>query len=109
MEHRLCIIGGGPRGTYVLLHLLAAWQTRCLPGRLRIHMIEPVEFGAGAIYCTSQPDFLRLNTIASQVTAFPDASVVSPLPRLEGPTLYEWYKTPHNGLAADERRIKRTA
>ncbi|HEV3447158.1 MAG TPA: FAD/NAD(P)-binding protein [Gemmataceae bacterium] len=107
MEHRLCNIGGGPRGTYVLLHMLAAWKTRCLQGRLRIHIIEPVELGAGAIYCTSQPGFLRLNTVASQVTAYPDDSVVSPLPRLKGPTLYEWYRTPHNGLAADAYPTRR--
>src|SRR5260370_2126756 len=99
MEHRLCIVGGGPRATYVLLHMLAAWEARPLQARLRIHMIEPVEFGAGAIYCTSQPDYLRLNTIVSQVTAYPDDTVVSPLPLLKGPTLYEWSRTPHNGVA----------
>jgi uncharacterized NAD(P)/FAD-binding protein YdhS len=64
-------------------------------------MIEPVEFGAGAIYCTSQPGYLRLNTIASQVTAYPDDTVVSSLPGLKGPTLYEWSRTPHNGVAVD--------
>jgi uncharacterized NAD(P)/FAD-binding protein YdhS len=99
MEHRLCVIGGGPRATYVLLHLLAAWRTRPLQARLQIHLIEPTEFGAGAIYCTSQPGFLRLNTIASQVTAYPDDTVVSPLPVLGGPTLYEWSRTPQNGVA----------
>src|SRR5260370_35555521 len=99
MEHRLCIVGGGPRATYVLLHMLAAWEARPLQARIHIHMIEPVEFGAGAIYCTSQPDYLRLNTIVSQVTAYPDDTVVSPLPLLKGPTLYEWSRTPHNGVA----------
>jgi uncharacterized NAD(P)/FAD-binding protein YdhS len=101
MEHRLCIIGGGPRATYVLQYMLAAWRSRPLQGRLRISIIEPVEFGAGTVYQTAQPDFLRLNTIASQVTAYPDETVVSPLPRPKGPTLYEWCRTPHNGLAAD--------
>src|SRR2546421_11347854 len=99
MEHRLCIIGGGPRATYLLLHMLGAWRARPLQARLQIHVIEPVEFGAGAIYCTSQPGFLRLNTIASQVTAYPDDTVVSPVPTLRGPTLYEWARTPHNGMA----------
>jgi uncharacterized NAD(P)/FAD-binding protein YdhS len=101
MQHRLCILGGGPRGTYVLLHMLAAWQKQPVPGRLHIDIVEPVEFGAGVVYCTTQPDFLRLNTIASQVTAYPDDTVTSPLQGPRGPTLYEWYRTPHNGLAAD--------
>ncbi len=101
MEHRLCIIGGGPRATYLLLHMLAAWESRTLLARLRIHVIEPVQFGAGVIYCTSQPGYLRLNTIASQVTAYPDDSVVSSLPLLKGPTLYEWSRTPDHGWTAD--------
>jgi uncharacterized NAD(P)/FAD-binding protein YdhS len=101
MEHRLAIIGGGPRATYLLLHLLAAWKARPMQGRLRVTMIEPVEFGAGAIYCTSQPDFLRLNTIASQVTAFPDDTVVSPLNGLRGPTFYDWARAQDNDLTAN--------
>jgi uncharacterized NAD(P)/FAD-binding protein YdhS len=107
MEHRLCIVGGGPRGTYVLLNMLTAWRTRPLSGRLRIDIVEPVEFGAGAIYHTRQPDFLRLNTIISQVTAYPDDTVLSPLPKLQGPTLYEWYRTGDNGLADDSYPSRR--
>jgi uncharacterized NAD(P)/FAD-binding protein YdhS len=64
-------------------------------------MIEPAEFGAGAIYCTSQPGYLRLNTIISQVTAYPDDTVTSSLPLLKGPTLYEWSRLPHDGVAVD--------
>ena len=101
MEHRLCIVGGGPRATYVLLNVIAAWGARPLRARLRIHVIEPIQFGAGVIYCTSQPGYLRLNTIASQVTAYPDDTVASSLPLLKGPTLYEWYRTPDKGLTAD--------
>jgi len=78
--------------------MLEAWRHRPLQGRLRICIIEPMEFGAGATYCTSQPDFLRLNTIMSQVTAYPDETVVSALPGPRGPTLYEWYRTPENGV-----------
>jgi len=64
-------------------------------------MVEPVQFGAGAIYRTSQPGYLRLNTIASQVTAYPDDSVVSSLPLLNGPTFYEWSRTSDNGLTVE--------
>jgi uncharacterized NAD(P)/FAD-binding protein YdhS len=81
--------------------MLAAWRAQPLQGRLRITVIEPVEFGAGETYYSSQPDFLRLNTSASQVTAFPDDTVTSSLAGPRGPSLYEWYRTPHNGMAAD--------
>jgi uncharacterized NAD(P)/FAD-binding protein YdhS len=101
MEHRLCIVGGGPRATYVLQHMLAAWQARPLQGQLRVCLVEPAEFGAGATYRTSQPDFLRLNTIAAQVTAYPDDTVVTPLVGPRGPTLHQYYRTPCNGMAAD--------
>jgi len=80
--------------------MIAAWQYRPLLRRLHIVMVEPVEFGAGATYCTLQPDFLRLNTIVSQVTAYPDDTVVSPLPGIRGPTLYEWYQGSSHGMAA---------
>jgi uncharacterized NAD(P)/FAD-binding protein YdhS len=100
MEHRVCIIGGGPRATYLLQHLLAAWQTKPLQTQLRISIVEPVEFGAGATYRTSQPDFLRLNTVISQVTAYPDETVEGSLSGLRGPTFFEWYG-PHNGMSAD--------
>jgi uncharacterized NAD(P)/FAD-binding protein YdhS len=83
----VAIIGLGSRGLGVLERLLALAEQS--GARLRIELIDPVGDGAG-VHSKSQPDYLLLNTICSQVSMFPDEHSVGDTVRLTGPTLHEW-------------------
>ncbi|MFG3285583.1 FAD/NAD(P)-binding protein [Streptomyces sp. NPDC048111] len=80
------LIGCGPRGLNVLEQLVHRARTRRLTGT--VHVIEPGPLGVG-IHHPDQPDYLRLNTIAEQVTAFTDEHMTDG-GGIEGPSLYEW-------------------
>lgn len=82
------IVGLGSRGLSLLERLLTLAP---LQGerRLEIHIFEPNEPGCG-LHDPSQHDYLLLNTIACQLSMFPDhAANGSPFERA-GPSLYEW-------------------
>lgn len=83
----VAIIGLGSRGLGVLERLLALAEQS--GDRLRIELIDPVGDGAG-VHSRSQPDYLLLNTICSQVSMFPDEHTVGGTVRLTGPSLHEW-------------------
>ena len=83
----VAIVGLGSRGLSVLERLLALAEQA--GDRLRIELIDPVGDGAG-VHPVSQPDYLLLNTICSQVSMFPDRHSVGDTVRLAGPSLYEW-------------------
>ncbi len=85
----IAIIGLGSRGLNVLERITAhACYGRSTP-RLTIHLIDPGVPGAG-IHYPSQPDYLLLNTVASQITMFMDPTIEDAGPLLPGPNLYEW-------------------
>lgn len=90
----VAIIGLGSRGLSVLERLLALADQS--GDRLRIELIDPTGNGAG-VHPVTQPDYLLLNTICSQVSMFPDSRSVGDTVRLTGPSLYEW---------AVERRLR---
>jgi len=52
-------------------------------------LIEPGELGTG-VHRVEQPDYLLLNTIASQLTIFSDQRMTPGAPVTEGPSLFEW-------------------
>lgn len=83
------IVGLGSRGLSVLERIVSL--SRHLRGRrLRICIFEPNEPGTG-IHQTNQPDYLLLNTIAHQITMFPDrAAITDETEERLGPNLYEW-------------------
>jgi hypothetical protein len=83
----VAIIGLGSRGLGVLERLLALAEQS--GEQLRIELIDPAGDGAG-VHSTTQPDYLLLNTICSQVSMFPDEHSVGDTVRLTGPTLHEW-------------------
>lgn len=71
--HHIAIIGAGPRGTYCLRRLMLQLFRQPLPGPVHIHVIEKSgKFGGGGIHSPAQPEYLLLNTIGSQITAFGD-------------------------------------
>lgn len=74
-----------------MLERLCASAPELAPGvRLTVHMIDPAPPGAGRVWRTAQPSELLMNTVASQVTLFTDASVACAGPVRPGPSLYEW-------------------
>ncbi|ETK35477.1 FAD/NAD(P)-binding protein [Microbispora sp. ATCC PTA-5024] len=86
----VCVIGAGPRGMSVLERLCAGAR-RVEPGRrILVHVVDPFPPGPGQVWRTGQPGQLLMNTVASQVTLFTDASVDIRGPLETGPSLYEW-------------------
>ena len=73
MEHHIAVIGAGPRGTYCLRRIALHLKKHPLKRPVHIHVIEKSgNFGGGGIHSTTQPGYLLLNTIGSQITSFGD-------------------------------------
>ncbi|MFJ2176267.1 FAD/NAD(P)-binding protein [Streptomyces sp. NPDC087851] len=89
--HRsLAVVGVGPRGTSVLERLCASVPELAPDVELTVHLVDPAPPGAGRVWRTDQSAELLMNTVASQVTVFTDASVECEGPIRPGPSLYEW-------------------
>lgn len=85
----VCIIGMGPRGLCVLERLVT--NAGATPDRpVRIDVVDPYPPGAGRVWRADQSDRLLMNTVASQVTVYTDATVDMAGRLAEGPSLYEW-------------------
>ena len=84
----IVLVGAGPRGVSLLERIGANLPEP--PGRLRIHVIDDTEPGAGRIWRTDQSRELCMNTLADAVTLFTDSSGTMAGPVVPGPTLYEW-------------------
>lgn len=73
MEHQIALVGAGPRGTYCFRRLVLHLTRHPLKCPVHIHIVEKSgNFGGGGIHSVTQPDYLLLNTIGSQITAFGD-------------------------------------
>lgn len=86
----LCIVGAGPRGLSVLERLLANERHDPQHESVTVHVVDPSAPGAGAVWRTEQSRHLLMNTVASQITVFTDATSRIDGPIVEGATLYEW-------------------
>jgi FAD-NAD(P)-binding len=87
-ELHLGVIGLGPRGLMVLERIMAF--SRSHPDiTVATTVFEPNKLGCGS-HPVEQPDFLRLNTISSQVSMFPGALPGHPEEAHFGPTLFDW-------------------
>ncbi len=104
VDHSIAVVGAGPRGTSVLERLCASAAELLPPGaRLTVHMVDPAPPGPGLVWRTGQSRELLMNTVASQVTLFTDASVDCAGPIRPGPSLYEWAARGHiPGLGPDD-------
>ncbi|MEC4015021.1 FAD/NAD(P)-binding protein [Streptomyces sp. H27-D2] len=89
----ICIIGVGPRGLSVLERLCANERTDTSSSAVTVHVVEPYEPGAGAVWRTDQVRHLLMNTVASQVTVYTDGSSRICGPVEPGPSLYEWARS----------------
>lgn len=73
MPHTIVIVGAGPRGTYGFRRLALKLSNTPLRNPVDIHVVERSgNFGGGFVHSPDQPDYLLLNTVASQVTAVGD-------------------------------------
>ena len=87
----VAVVGAGPRGTSVLERLCASAPDLLPPGtRLTVHVVDPAPPGPGRVWRSAQSPELLMNTVASQVTLFTDASVDCAGPIRPGPSLHEW-------------------
>ncbi|WP_158541415.1 MULTISPECIES: FAD/NAD(P)-binding protein [unclassified Pseudomonas] len=96
------IVGCGSRGLTVLERLcaVAAHSER----RVAIHVFEPRQPGPG-LHSVDQPAWLMLNTVASQISMFPDSAALNGLAGRTGPNFYEWclrYKAAERVVRPDE-------
>lgn len=92
---QVCLIGAGPRGTSVLERLCANASLAARP--VSVHVVDPGPAGSGHVWRTSQSTQLLMNTVASQVSLYTDASVSCAGPIVPGPSLYEWAQMLSNG------------
>jgi uncharacterized NAD(P)/FAD-binding protein YdhS len=83
----IAVVGMGSRGLGVLERLVGM----CLaePFDLTVHLVDPRPPGPG-FHRSDQPDYLLLNTVCSQLTAFADAAMVTGPAGIAGPSLYDW-------------------
>ncbi|MEU0492350.1 FAD/NAD(P)-binding protein [Nocardiopsis sp. NPDC006139] len=86
----IAVVGAGPRGLALLERICANERARPSCAHLTVHVIDPHEPGPGAVWREGQSRRLLMNTVASQITAFTDHSVVIEGPIEPGPNLYEW-------------------
>ncbi|WP_425424309.1 FAD/NAD(P)-binding protein [Streptomyces chattanoogensis] len=86
----IALVGAGPRGTSVLERICASAAELAPDALLAVHVIDPAPPGAGQVWRTAQSPELLMNTVASQVTLFTDASVECAGPIRTGPSLYDW-------------------
>ncbi|WP_119294116.1 FAD/NAD(P)-binding protein [Streptomyces sp. YIM 130001] len=89
----ICLVGAGPRGLSVLERLCARENKSPSWDRITVHVVDPDPPGAGRVWRPAQSRHLLMNTVASQVTVYTDASVRIDGPLDEGPSLYEWARS----------------
>jgi uncharacterized NAD(P)/FAD-binding protein YdhS len=99
-EHRICVVGMGPRGLSVLERICSNWSP-VDHDRLVVHLVDPAEHGPGAVWNTKQPAHFLMNTVCSQVTVFTDESVRMQGPVRRGPSLYEWSRSVASTASVD--------
>ncbi|MCX4680597.1 FAD/NAD(P)-binding protein [Streptomyces sp. NBC_01433] len=101
------IVGAGPRGLSVLERICANERVSAAHRPVVIHLVDPYPPGAGRVWRTDQSRLLLMNTVASQVTVYTDASVEVDGPVEPGPSLYAWARTA--GSAARDRQARAEA
>ncbi|WP_329265067.1 FAD/NAD(P)-binding protein [Streptomyces sp. NBC_01478] len=93
----VCLVGAGPRGLSVLERLCAQERKSPRWDTVTVHVVDPDPPGSGRVWRPSQSRHLLMNTVASQVTVYTDASVRIDGPLEEGPSLYEWARALESG------------
>ncbi|MEW2069211.1 FAD/NAD(P)-binding protein [Streptomyces sp. NPDC007346] len=96
---RIAVIGVGPRGLSALERVISHTLQDGPP--VELLLIEPGEPGVG-MHDVKQPDYLLLNTIASQLTIFSDERMTPGAPVTPGPGFFDWCQEHHGPVAFDD-------
>lgn len=84
----IAVVGCGPRGIAVVERIFRLAAATARPLRLTIY--EPAQLGVG-VHKPELPEYLMLNTVARQATAFADSSMVDPgSPARDHATFLSW-------------------
>ncbi|MFE6286031.1 FAD/NAD(P)-binding protein [Streptomyces sp. NPDC057877] len=94
---QVCLVGAGPRGLSVLERLCAQERKSPRWDTVTVHVVDPDPPGSGRVWRPDQSPHLLMNTVASQVTVYTDASVPIEGPLEEGPSLHQWAKALESG------------
>ncbi|QKF50585.1 FAD/NAD(P)-binding protein [Pseudomonas graminis] len=84
---RLGIVGCGSRGLTVLERICALAVNT--PRQIEVNVFDPQTPGPG-LHAVDQPEYLMLNTVASQISMFPDTAALDGHTGRQGPNFYEW-------------------
>jgi len=84
---RIAVVGVGPRGLSVVERVVS--HTRAGGPPVELLLVEPGPLGVG-VHDPGQPEYLLLNTVASQLTIFSDERMVPGAPVTPGPDLQQW-------------------
>lgn len=88
----IAIIGSGPRGLSVLERLCARLMKAPLRAQaIEIHLIDSHAVGTGRIWRTNQSQWLTMNTVADEVSAFSGPADDGPPRPGAGPSLAQWW------------------
>ena len=98
---RIAVIGVGPRGLSALERVISHARADVTGPPVELLLIEPGELGNG-MHQLKQPDYLLLNTIASQLTIFSDERMTPGAPVTTGPGFFEWCGTTQGPVRFDE-------
>lgn len=91
---RIAIVGAGPRGTSALERVCSSAPSILDSNiSLEVYIIDPSPPGPGSVWNTRQSPLLLMNSVASQVTGYPDKSVEIAGPKPPGLNLYQWAVT----------------
>ncbi|MFE6487226.1 FAD/NAD(P)-binding protein [Streptomyces sp. NPDC057757] len=101
----MCLVGAGPRGLSVLERLCAQERKSPRWDTVTVHVVDPDPPGSGRVWRPTQSRHLLMNTVASQVTVYTDASVRIDGPLDEGPSLYEWAKALESSALESEPEV----
>lgn len=84
---RIGIVGCGSRGLTVLERICALAINTAR--RIEVNVFDPQPPGPG-LHAVDQPEYLMLNTVASQISMFPDTAALDGRVGRQGPNFYEW-------------------
>lgn len=83
-----CVVGGGPRGLALIERLISKYNFG--DKKISIHWFDDALHGPGRIWNPYKPTYFLMNTVCSQLSAFPDESTGFNDGYISGPTMYAW-------------------
>ena len=99
----IAIVGVGVKGTYALVRFL---ENASLPDyssqQYHLHLVEPADLGSGITYSVDSKDYLLMNTVASQITAYADETCSIKGKKTTGPSLKDWADIQGKLIGANE-------